>query len=67
LAIPASRRPIVIWEKPSLVEIEMNAEIGSYQEDFESDDSPHPITRAQAPQAQASVAQSPQTSSESRS
>ncbi len=28
------------WETPSFVEIEMNAEIGSYQEDFDGDDSP---------------------------
>ena len=26
---------IMVWELPSFVEIEMNAEIGSYQEDFD--------------------------------
>jgi hypothetical protein len=25
----------MVWELPSFVEIEMNAEIGSYQEDFD--------------------------------
>ena len=33
----------MVWETPSFVEIEMNAEIGSYQEDFESEDSPRPV------------------------
>jgi hypothetical protein len=28
----------MIWEIPSFVEIEMNAEIGSYQEDFDGTD-----------------------------
>jgi len=30
----------MIWETPSFEEIEMNAEIGSYQEDFDGDESP---------------------------
>jgi len=25
----------MVWELPSFVEIEMNAEVGSYQEDFD--------------------------------
>lgn len=28
----------MVWEAPSFVEIEMNAEIGSYQEDFDGQD-----------------------------
>jgi hypothetical protein len=28
----------MIWEVPAFVEIEMNAEIGSYQEDFDGQD-----------------------------
>ena len=28
----------MIWECPSFVEIEMNAEVGSYQEDFDGQD-----------------------------
>lgn len=28
----------MIWELPSFVEIEMNAEIGSYQEDYDGHD-----------------------------
>jgi hypothetical protein len=27
----------MIWEVPAFIEIEMNAEIGSYQEDFDGD------------------------------
>jgi hypothetical protein len=30
-----SRRIAMVWELPSFVEIEMNAEIGSYQEDYD--------------------------------
>jgi hypothetical protein len=30
-----SRGAVMIWEVPTFVEIEMNAEIGSYQEDFD--------------------------------
>ena len=26
---------VMVWELPSFVEIDMNAEIGSYQEDFD--------------------------------
>jgi len=38
--LSAIRRPFyleetMVWELPSFVEIEMNAEIGSYQEDFD--------------------------------
>jgi hypothetical protein len=32
------RRNRMIWELPSFVEIEMNAEIGSYQEDYDGHD-----------------------------
>ena len=28
----------MVWEIPSFVEIEMNAEIGSYQEDYDGQD-----------------------------
>jgi len=34
------KESIMIWETPSFEEIEMNAEIGSYQEDFDGDESP---------------------------
>jgi hypothetical protein len=27
-----------VWETPSFVEIRMDAEVGSYQDDFESED-----------------------------
>lgn len=30
-----NRRIDMVWELPSFVEIEMNAEIGSYQEDYD--------------------------------
>jgi len=29
----------MIWETPAFVEIKMDAEIGSYQDDFDRDDS----------------------------
>ena len=28
----------LVWETPSFVEIRMDAEVGSYQDDFDSDD-----------------------------
>jgi hypothetical protein len=36
------------WEAPEMVEIRMDAEIGSYQEDFESDREP-PVAGRDAP------------------
>jgi hypothetical protein len=30
---------LMIWETPAFVEIKMDAEIGSYQDDFDRDDS----------------------------
>ena len=33
----------MVWECPSFEEIEMNAEIGSYQEDFDGDDRREPV------------------------
>ena len=34
----STRRLVMTWECPSFVEIEMNAEVGSYQEDFDGQD-----------------------------
>jgi hypothetical protein len=31
----------MIWETPKMVEVKMDAEIGSYQEDFRNDDERH--------------------------
>jgi len=36
---PRSKGPRVTWETPEFVEIKMDAEIGSYQDDFGDD--PH--------------------------
>lgn len=36
------------WEEPSFEEIKMDAEIGSYQNDFDRDRDPTPLLRAAA-------------------
>ena len=33
------------WEKPSFIDVPMNAEIGSYQDDFGGDDAPSFVKR----------------------
>jgi hypothetical protein len=37
------------WEKPTLVEIDMNAEIGAYQEDDSGGDRQEPIAEPDRP------------------
>lgn len=34
------------WKKPDFIEVSMNAEIGSYQEDFGGRDNPPPVAPA---------------------
>lgn len=34
----ATSQELLSWETPSFVEIRMDAEIGSYQDDFDGDD-----------------------------
>jgi hypothetical protein len=34
----ATSQETLLWETPTFVEIRMDAEIGSYQDDFDSDD-----------------------------
>jgi len=36
----------MIWETPKVVEIRMDAEIGSYQEDFGGDEDPRFVSEA---------------------
>ncbi|HTV25153.1 MAG TPA: hypothetical protein VMG12_40945 [Polyangiaceae bacterium] len=34
----ATKQEAPLWETPSFVEIRMDAEVGSYQDDFDSED-----------------------------
>jgi hypothetical protein len=36
------------WQKPSFIEVSMNAEIGSYQEDFGGRGNPPPVAPARS-------------------
>ena len=50
------------WETPAYTEIEMNAEIGGYQDDFgEKRWDPDPESKASAAPAGASIDSSPRT------
>jgi hypothetical protein len=46
---------MTLWEKPSFEEIEMNAEIGSYQAEDGGDQSGNPPFVADTPEAAAGV------------
>jgi hypothetical protein len=37
-AVTSQSQEALLWETPSFVEIRMDAEVGSYQDDFDGDD-----------------------------